>query len=447
MDAGIPLSQLDLIVGVFSILVVIASATIYFARIRPVWELGLVIGALCVKLLACVVYSALIVRHFGGGDTLGYHQEGIVLAEAIRNDLFWGSRNYLAADPFFLPSGSSTSHMYSLSGLVHFLTFDSFLASSVLFSVFGFAGQVLLYHTFTERYPDPRLRWWWRVGILFFPTLTFWSAGMLKDSVGLWGLGLTLWGMHRALGDGRLYNYFLVLLGVYVLILFRLQVVPVLLIAVVPWVLQAQGVRSRLQHMRVQGRRTSVRVALLAGGFLGIWIAGKLESRFSLAEIPQAIAIQSGLYESIGGASTEIIAIPTWSGLIASAPAALVLTLFRPFPWEAFGILGLFAAAENLILLVLTVRMVARFRGHPGLFQAVLRIPMFTTCLVFVVLFGIALGAATPNLGSISRYRMPLIPFFVGMLVIAEAERVERIRRRRTREPLAGSLKAEHAAA
>ncbi|MEW5926327.1 MAG: hypothetical protein AB1941_02455 [Gemmatimonadota bacterium] len=446
MDAQTPLSQPDLVLGLLAMLAVMAGATLVLAAARA-RDLRLVLTALAVKLLVCSIYSVLIVGYFGGGDTLGYHYEGLALAEAIRNDLFWGSRLYLSTTPFFLPEGSSTDHMESLSGLVHFLTFDSYLASSVVFGVIGFAGQLLLYRTFTARYPDPRLGAWWRAGILYFPTLTFWSAGMLKDAVGLFGLGLTVWGVHRTLEAGRPRNYLLTVLGAYVLVLFRLQVLPVLLIAVVPWVLQAQNVRSRLRRLRARGRSATVRLALVAGGVVGIWLAGKLESRFSLAEIPQAIAVQSGLFEQIGGATTEVIAVPTWSGLVASAPAALVLTLFRPFPWEAAGALGLFAALENLVLLLLTFRMLGRFRGRPGLFRSVLRAPMFTTCLVFVALYGIAVGASTPNLGSISRYRMPLIPFFVGMLAIVEAQRAEWTRRRSALAPLPESAGVEHAAA
>jgi hypothetical protein len=447
VDARIPLSQPDLLLGFLAILVALIGATLYFSGVRRERDLRLVLTALAVKLTACVVYSVLIVRYFGGGDTLGYHNDGLEKANAIRSDVFWRSRVYLSDNPFFLPEGSSTDHMRSLSGLVHFLTFDSYLASSVVFGIFGFAGQLLLYRTFTARYPDPRLGTWWKVGILFFPTLTFWSAGMLKDAVGLFGLGLTLWGVHRALEVGRPRNYLLTLLGAYVLVLFRLQVLPVLLISVVPWVLQAQNVRSRLRRLRARGRSATVRFALVAAGIAGIWLAGKLESRYSLAEIPQAVAIQSGLYEQVGGATTQVIAVPTWTGLVASAPAALVLTLFRPFPWEASGALGLFAALENLVLLLLTFRMLGRFRGRPGLFRSVLRAPMFTTCLVFVILYGIALGASTPNLGSISRYRMPLIPFFVGMLAIVEAQRAEWTRRRIALAPLPQSAGVEHAAA
>jgi len=37
---------------------------------------------------------------------------------------------------------------------------------------------------------------------------------------------------------------------------------------------------------------------------------------------------------------------------------------------------------------------------------------------VFVMAFGIAVGLASSNLGTLSRYRSPLVPFFVVLLLV-----------------------------
>ena len=44
--------------------------------------------------------------------------------------------------------------------------------------------------------------------------------------------------------------------------------------------------------------------------------------------------------------------------------------------------------------------------------------PFLVFCLVFVVAFGIAVGLASTNLGTLSRYRCPLLPFFVLLLLV-----------------------------
>ena len=44
--------------------------------------------------------------------------------------------------------------------------------------------------------------------------------------------------------------------------------------------------------------------------------------------------------------------------------------------------------------------------------------PFLVFCLVFVITFGLAVGLASTNLGTLSRYRAPLLPFFAVLLLV-----------------------------
>jgi hypothetical protein len=44
--------------------------------------------------------------------------------------------------------------------------------------------------------------------------------------------------------------------------------------------------------------------------------------------------------------------------------------------------------------------------------------PFLVFCVVFVVGFGLAVGLGSSNLGTLSRYRSPLLPFFVVLLLV-----------------------------
>jgi hypothetical protein len=44
--------------------------------------------------------------------------------------------------------------------------------------------------------------------------------------------------------------------------------------------------------------------------------------------------------------------------------------------------------------------------------------PFLVFCVVFVIAFGIAVGLTSTNLGTLSRYRSPLLPFFVVLLLV-----------------------------
>jgi hypothetical protein len=423
MSTGIPFAPLDVLLGVGVALTLVVGVACWVST----WpDRKVIVAALIAKFLAGAFYAAVVVYYFGdGSDSLGYHETGMEYAEVLRADLASGTTAYLSLDPFFGVAGNSTTRMDSLSGLLHFLFRDSFLAVSAVCAFLGFIGQLLIYRTFVTCYPDARVRLWWQVGILFFPTLTFWSSGLLKDPLGILGLGCALWGAHAAFRTFRLKDVLLTLLGVYVLFLFRPQMLPVLMIALVPWFLQmSQPGPERALRMLM---RWVVLGACAVAGIVILLLVSELEPRYSLTTAPEEIVHQRHRYEPSGGGSTDVESISvdaSWSGLLWAWPEAMVFMLYRPLPSEAFASpVHLLAGTENLVLLVLTLRaLYLAFTSGRRCFTTILRSPLFLTCLVFLILSGFVVGLSTPNLGTISRYRLPVDPFFVGLVTIIELQ-------------------------
>ena len=192
MHPNIPYSTGDLFVGLAFALM----ALMFFAYWwRSASEKGVLLTAVAVKLVSALVYGLISIYYYDGiSDSLGYHETGMDYSAMIRADLVRGTDNYLSAPLFFWPLGISTKRFESLCGLLHFLLFDSFLACSFFFALMALVGQIYLYRVFIAHYPERRLRLWWQVSVLFFPTLVFWSSGMLKDALGIYGLGCVFWG-------------------------------------------------------------------------------------------------------------------------------------------------------------------------------------------------------------------------------------------------------------
>ncbi len=102
------------------------------------------------------------------------------------------------------------------------------------------------------------------------------------------------------------------------------------------------------------------------------------------------------------------------------APIALPTALFRPFIFEVRNPMMLLNALETTALLFLTIRVL--FRG--GLVRvrdAIAGNPTLVFSLLFSLILGTAVGLASTNLGSLSRYRMPFMPFFVGLILVLDA--------------------------
>jgi hypothetical protein len=395
---------------------------------RDVW-----IVAFVLKLVASLAYGAIYLYYYEGiSDSLTYHKIGVEYAGLLHGDVIEGIAEYPFSHPFLWFSGISTDRFENLCGPVHLLLMDSFIAGSFFFAALGFIGQRCLYCTFRACYPEPRLRLWWYVGILLFPSLVFWSSGMLKDSMGIFGLGLAVWGVHRLLHQRTLSSAIIALLGIYVMALFRAQAIPMLLIALCPWVCAG---------LRTKDRRPSVLdwlipVGLIASMLAGFLVLPELDSRFSLSQLPESIQRERDVYDvAEGGSTVEQAGMEdlSWSELIVSTPGAIIFTLYRPFVWEASGAVMLIGAVENLVLLLLSMRALILLMRTRSLLGNVVRDPLFWACVLFVLLFAVAIGASTRNMGTVSRYRIPLIPFFAAALVIVECHAL----RARSGRPLA----------
>ncbi|HSH78814.1 MAG TPA: hypothetical protein VLA19_09825 [Herpetosiphonaceae bacterium] len=425
-----PFSLADIITGVVwsSLILVVVTLVSRRSSGRSVILVGL-----AVKLVTSLAYNIYIVYIYGGGDTLLYHQEGIQYAGMLRAGLSGGLGLYLSTCPFFTLACSSTARLSNFTGLVHLLTFDSFTATTFVFAALGFWGQYLLYKTFVLHYPTPGIRAWWRIGILFFPTLTFWSAGILKDTLGIWGLGIALWGSYKLIQRSTMKNLFLTGLGLYIVLLFRIQIVPVLLIALAPYFLtgaRSVGASNRPSLRRI-GAQPLFQLFVLLLSVATIWMVGRIQPSYSFARLPVTLVTQSSVYETIEGVTTRpIITDPSWHSLVRAAPRAVFVALYRPLIGEGNGPAGLLAGVENTLLLLFSLRAVVLLVKYPSALPRAWRSPLFLTCLVFVLVFGIAVAASTPNLGTISRYRIPLIPFLIGILTIFEAQFLE-LRKRR----------------
>ena len=99
----------------------------------------------------------------------------------------------------------------------------------------------------------------------------------------------------------------------------------------------------------------------------------------------------------------------TFSGMLKLVPAAVNVTLFRPYIWEVKNPLMMISSLEALTLLILTVFVIAKARLKIFMF---LKEPTVLFCLLFSLSFAFAVGVSTYNFGSLVRYKIPMMPFY-----------------------------------
>jgi hypothetical protein len=410
-----PFSRADVYAGLVTAEALLMAGALAWRR-RP--DGGMLLVALCLKCLASVGTAAIPWFYYLPefvNDNLIYHVVGTeIAAEALR-----GPASTLveqAAGAFgFQADAISTDRFFRMAALLLVPVHGSLLGSTLLCAALGFWGQVLLYETFRAYYPAQRLMRWWQFGVLLLPSLTFWSAGLGKDALGVLGLGLAVSGGYQAIELGRRRGLVAAAGGLYCLALFRPQTLPALVLALAPWL--------------IAGERRLVQRRLIIGGPLAVGTAtllllGVIDARFSADAIQSQIAgeIQRSEQRVFAGSNLDapLAGDVSWPALLRAAPVAVVVVLSRPFPLEIPGALGALAALENVVLLALTVRAVLILASKSGAVVRWRSSPLVLPSLVFVVVFAVTIGLTQTNLGTLSRYRIPLLPFWVAAVIAAE---------------------------
>jgi hypothetical protein len=300
--------------------------------------------------------------------------------------------------------------------LLCFLTYGKFLAINLFFSMISFTGVWRLYRFFYEQYPQMHKQF--AIGILYLPTFVFWSSGILKDPLCTGALGWITYSLYSifytsknkipylilALG----FSYLIVILKVYILISY----LPFLLLFLL------------LKNVTLI-RNTFVKILLVSIFLLGsvfgfIRITSSMQSalgNFATGGVSQSIKTYQQNYENQAGFASSNFSLGvefdgSSNSLLRMAPAAVVATLFRPFIWESKKFSTLLSSLESLALMLLTLYTLIR-TGPVKFLLTIIKKPIVLYCFLFSVIFSLFVGATTLNFGSLVRYKIPGLPFYV----------------------------------
>jgi hypothetical protein len=414
---------MDDLVPAFLVTVIGALLALFQASRFARWETTLLMTSFVAHIVAAFAQIWLTMGLYGGGDLFGYAWRGEAIAAVLRSDFVEFAPELLKVlfhQDGMLPVevvgvGSTTGAMDAIAGFLSFFTGGSTYTLCLTVAIAAYFGKVALYRAFSESFPEVLHRRLMFAAMLV-PSVVFWSSALLKESVAIFGMGYLVLGLVRLrttpgvsllqMGGGA------VVIGViksYILL-------PMAL---------ASGSYFYFESLPIV--RRSVRPVQLVLG-AGIALGGVvLLSRIFPAYAFDNLAEQAATYQDVGqivrGDSTYAIGDPsqvTMTGQLMFAPFALATSLFRPLLFESNSVQVAVNALETAVILFVTIRAFAR-RGFGRAWALIFRSPMLVLSLVFTVTFGIAVGLTTTNLGALSRYRMPLVPFFWALMLVVDA--------------------------
>jgi len=381
---------------------------------------------------ACVQVP-LTLAFYGSSDMFLYFSYGEILAQMMERDpgrVLPEVIALLLRQPHHLPltiigSGTSTGSMSALAAASFYFLGPSKYATCVAFALLSLCGKIGIYRVFRANV-GPERRFSAAVATLFIPSFVFWSSGLIKEAVAVAGFGWALYGAHLWIVEARpAPGWALMLMGAIPIWLIKPYILFPLLLAGGTWYYWARSLkrgRVRVRPLYVLG------AGLLSVG--GIVVLGQYFPEYA----PEAFSAHAYELQQIGsrtrGGSNFALGgeMPTsLAGQFVFAPAALLTSLFRPAIFEVHNLLMLANALETTAFTLLFARVLLT-RNLGAVRRQIMADPFFVFCVVFVITFGIAAGLASTNLGTLSRYRCPILPFFVMLLFVLQKPRRATVR-------------------
>ncbi|QJX48417.1 hypothetical protein HMJ29_16410 [Hymenobacter taeanensis] len=263
-------------------------------------------------------------------------------------------------------------------------------------------------------------------GFLLWPTIVYWTSGLTKESL-LVGSGALVVASVLQLCYGKTSSTprLLLVLAVVALLHFKMRFFSAAALlgvlsglCLIRTMQQLGGARHRLTQVVLL-------VSLLAGG---AWAASEVSPAFRLNKFTSQLQRNYSelLRSSRNRPHLEYPTLaPTTESVLQNAPRAVANVLTYPRPWEGGGFLYVIAGLENILLLVLLLVAVASLTERQ---RGLLPFAVVLSLLVYCVLLAALLGLTTPNLGTLSRYRVSFLPYL--LLVVLQNSYVARLQRR-----------------
>jgi hypothetical protein len=397
----------------------------------------LFLKAFYLKMFMSLLYTLVIAFYYKGGDTEMYYECTQYLHQAVSDNsdnflLIYQTKVINVKTPlmdYFIYNDSGYPNFEAMHAPGNFfvpklalpfalLFNNSYLCMAMGFSLFALGGAMRLFKFFYHYFPT-----YWRevaLGTLFLPSVAFWSSGLMKDPICFGAIGYLVYGMFNIFILRK--KFFYSILWCVLSITLLLYIKPYILLALAPamvlWLFSELNKRVENKTLRnIMGVLT-----FAIGGLIGFLLVNYVTSDeslrgYSIDNFVETSEYNRSIYQDIStrDASGAYFTINTTSPVLL-ALYGIVATLFRPFLWEVNSPTALFSALEALAFLCFTAVIIYK-KGIFSFFKRAFGHPVLMMCLVFSVVFAAAVGSTATNFGTISRYKIPCLPFYIIMIL------------------------------
>lgn len=391
------------------------------------------IPALSVKFLGAISLGLIYQFYYGGGDTFNYFNHVKVVYQAFIDSPSAGLKLIMSNGEFDSQTSRYVSQLYWYKASTEFfvvkvasvcalLGFGTYSVVALLFAIISFSGMWSMYITFLRIFPLAYKKL--AIAVFFLPSVFFWGSGLMKDSLCIGALGWTFYSFYHLLIAKKniITASTLGALGIYVLISIKVYILLSFLPAALFWVFNENNQRIKSAATRMILKPFFI-ILGVAAGYLGATNLTEGDERYDVDKIGERTKINQEYLYGLTKDQGSSYNIGTFDGslgaMVTVAPQAIIVSLFRPFLFEARNPVMLLSALEATLFLYLTITLFFR-TGIIKSFKLIAAEPIISFCFIFSLIFAVGVGTNSGNFGTLVRYKIPLMPFFLSALYIMQ---------------------------
>lgn len=373
--------------------------------------------ALAVKLIGGIAIGLVYGLYYQTGDTLIYFRDASELSALYRHDatayfrFLWDENSNPAQLSNLTFQVPRALFLVKIASVFSILSYDNYWVSAAYFSLFSFLGSWFLVRKISLFFPQ--FTGAAAVAFLFFPSVVFWSSGLIKESLAmaavfyLSGIFLNLWYQKKI----KILDWILVILSTWIVwqlkyyfaaVFFAVSVNSLFYKSLLNRIIKPKSFRSEI-------------VIWMITFIVPFMIATQVHPNFYPERLLEVLVENYKAFYAVS-APEDLIHFrslePTLWSVLLNAPWALVSGLFRPFLWEAGTLFQFLVSIENLLLLAGTA---ASLYSVKRIIKAPERMLIFS-CFVYILWLCVFITLSTPNFGTLSRYRVGYIPYFAFLI-------------------------------
>lgn len=376
------------------------------------------------KIVCALFYALLIYFYYGYGDTLSYYRAGMEMRHAISNGteglgIFFKDAEYIRNN--FDTAGKAEAGLIleKFILILSYFSFGRFLVITILMAALSFAGIFKMFQAFCLLMPS----WHKRISyiVLFFPSVTVYGSGILKDTVCLAALGWIIYYCTKLmkfktirLREIMIIVLCCILIGIIKIYILAGFIVPFLIFMIINGLNKIKNnLLKQLLKPVISGILIIIYLAFAQNiqSALGSYATDNLiNTVVSQQENYKKLEEESGSFFEIGPMEES------FSGFLKKTPVGIATTLFRPFLWEVRNFMMLLSAFENLFILLFTIYVLIKIKFFK-FFNYIFSNPFIFLCIIYSILFAALVGVSTLNFGTLVRYRIPILPFYLSGLL------------------------------